>query len=233
MKIKETLEKIYTRYNQKIYIEPDPLQFVLEYRDSRDREIAGLIGASLAYGRVELINRAVGSVLSVMGDSPFSYVTRTDKNCISKDFSDFSYRFTRAEHITALILGIQRVIREYGSLEACFLAGYSGDDDNIIPALTHFMGEISNHCPIGHLCADPSKKSACKRNHLFLRWMVRSDPVDPGVWTGISPSKLVIPLDTHMFAIGRILGFTRKKSASIHTALEVTRGFRQICPKTL
>lgn len=82
----------------------------------------------------------------------------------------------------------------------------------------------------GHLLADPGKSSACKRSHLFLRWMVRKDRVDPGGWDSVSPACLVVPIDTHMYRIGSVLGFTRRKSADKMCALEITRGFRRLAP---
>ena len=75
-----------------------------------------------------------------------------------------------------------------------------------------------------------TKKSACKRLHLFLRWMVRKDTIDPGPWPGLPASKLIIPLDTHMHRIARSLGFTKKKQANIKTAIEITAQFNKINP---
>ncbi len=76
----------------------------------------------------------------------------------------------------------------------------------------------------------PARGSACKRLNLLLRWMVRRDDVDPGGWSGISPSLLIIPLDTHMDAIGRSLGFTCRKQPDLKAALEITDGFRKALP---
>ncbi|MBW2545477.1 MAG: TIGR02757 family protein, partial [Deltaproteobacteria bacterium] len=76
----------------------------------------------------------------------------------------------------------------------------------------------------------PAKGSACKRLNLFLRWMVRRDDVDPGGWDDIPPSKLVIPLDTHMHRICLAFGFTKRKQADMKTALEITDSFRAIVP---
>jgi uncharacterized protein (TIGR02757 family) len=73
--------------------------------------------------------------------------------------------------------------------------------------------------------------SACKRLHLFLRWMARKDEVDPGVWSGLDPARLMIPLDTHMFRIARTLELTRRKQADMRAALEITEAFRTICPE--
>ena len=60
--------------------------------------------------------------------------------------------------------------------------------------------------------------------------MARSDDVDPGGWEGVSPARLIVPLDTHMFRTGRAMGFTKRKTADIKAALEVTEGFRRIVP---
>ena len=52
----------------------------------------------------------------------------------------------------------------------------------------------------------PSRGSACKRLNLYLRWMVRRDAIDLGVWTRVSPSQLIVPLDMHVIRLGRCLG---------------------------
>ena len=80
------------------------------------------------------------------------------------------------------------------------------------------------------LLARPSLGSACKRLHLFMRWMVRKDDVDPGGWQWISPSVLIIPLDVHMFRAAVALGFTGRKTASCAAAFEITESFRAINP---
>jgi uncharacterized protein (TIGR02757 family) len=75
----------------------------------------------------------------------------------------------------------------------------------------------------------PSRGSACKRLNLFLRWMVRPDDgIDFGIWKKISPSQLIIPLDTHVARIARRIGLTRRTSADWKTALEVTHALRQL-----
>jgi uncharacterized protein (TIGR02757 family) len=61
--------------------------------------------------------------------------------------------------------------------------------------------------------------------------MVRKDEVDPGGWDGIDRAMLLIPLDTHMHRIGRLLGMTERKQADLRTAREVTDGFRELAPE--
>ena len=38
--------------------------------------------------------------------------------------------------------------------------------------------------------------------------MVRRDALDLGVWTRVSPAKLIVPLDTHVIRVGRCLRLT-------------------------
>jgi uncharacterized protein (TIGR02757 family) len=228
--LKNRLDVIYSRYNKREYVAPDPLQFLYNYPKVSEREIAGLVAALLAYGRVAQILKAVSQILAILGPSPRDYLLTRGEKDIVRDFADFKYRFTTGNHLSNLLLGVKDVLNRFGSLEACFLEGYSPDHGTVIPAMSAFVKEISARGESGILAADPIKKSACKRNNLFLRWMVRRDQIDPGGWEGIPGSALVVPLDTHMFRVGTLLGFTRRKQATLKTALEITQGFRMLSP---
>lgn len=227
----QSLEAIYHQFNLPVYVEPDPLQFLYKFPDIRDREIAGFIAASLAYGQVLQINRAVETALSTMHWQPYEYVVGRNNKDITHNFSSFRYRFAQPEHMTHLILGIKQVLTEFSTLENCFLSGYSKTDTSIINGLIFLIKQISRDHNPGHLCIDPTLKSACKRNNLFLRWMVRQDAVDPGGWNSVCPSKLLIPLDIHMHRIGTFMGFTNRRSADLKTAVEITDGFKKIIPR--
>lgn len=228
--ITEKLESIYDRYNRRRFVDPDPLLYLYDYPDVRDRETAGLVAACLAYGRVELIMETVGRVLGIMGPRPAQWAAEAGDKALRKSFRGFVYRFAREDHLVSLILGIQGVIRRFGSLEDCFMAGMPDGDNTTLAGLTLLSHTLDPHGRCGHLLADPAKTSACKRSHLFLRWMVRQDAVDPGGWDRVGPEKLLIPLDTHMYKAGQILGFTRRKAADRRTVLDITAGFRQINP---
>ena len=224
----EKLDSIYMKYNKQKYVDPDPLLFLYEYPDIRDREIAGLVAACLAYGRVEMIMKTLGLVLEKMSSSPFDFITKTRKEDIDELYKGFAYRFAKDYHLSSLLQGIQEVIIEYGSLEKCFRAGMGGEKKTILSGLSHLYEKISKTGMTGHLLADPQKTSACKRSHLFLRWMVRKDAVDPGGWDSVSPGQLIVPLDTHMYSVGKMLGFTKRKNPDKICAFEITAGFRKI-----
>ncbi len=229
--IKCKLENLYQRYNQPNYIHPDPLEFLYLYKDIKDREVVGLIASSLAYGRVKQILKSVSCVLDRMTPSPYVFLKESTHSSMCKIFKGFKHRFANGDHLAALLCGIKNVIEQYGSLNECFAREISDDDRSVIPALNVFATALTTgNCKPGHLIAAPEKGSACKRMNLFLRWMVRKDRVDPGGWHGVSASKLIIPLDTHMHKISLKLGFTTKQQANMRTALEITNGFRQIVP---
>ena len=234
-KLREKLEGLYLRYNHKRFVDPDPLFFLYDYPEVKDREIAGLLAASLAYGRVSMIMATVKAVLDKMGPDLHEFVFRTDRKTLDRLFRGFRYRFASQAHLTALILGIREMLNRHGSIESCFLAaGREGDgekDVDVLRGLAGIYNTVNYRDSAGHLLADPGKASACKRSHLYLRWMVRRDGVDPGGWASVSPGCLVIPVDTHMYKIGRLLGFTKRKSADKTCALEITRGFSRLVPE--
>ncbi len=227
--IKGYLDNLYNKYNRRSFVHPDPLEFLYRYDDFPDREIVGFIASSLAYGRVAQILKSVSSVLDRMSPSPFRFLAVASGKTITKTFSGFRHRFTSDEELSEMLFGIKCVIKKYGSLYRCFKSLSHNGDKTVLPVLSSFMEELCNK---GHssLLPSPSKGSACKRLNLFLRWMVRKDAVDPGEWTGLSPDRLIVPLDTHMHRICRELGFTKRRQADMKTALEITRSFRNIIP---
>ena len=80
-----------------------------------------------------------------------------------------------------------------------------------------------NHAKsLQYLLSSPQDGSACKRMNLFLRWMVRRTPPDLGLWNFVDPSKLVMPLDTHVHRIATFLGLNDRKSADWKTARLLT-----------
>ncbi len=234
------LENIYQRLNRRRYVHPDPLEFLYNYDDLCDREVVAMVASSLAYGRVRQILKSVAAVLEQIGPEPARYLRQTRPSQLRRSLVGFKHRFTTGEHIAAMLIGIRKVTEQYGSLKKCFCDGFRPDDETVLSALRVFVGRITQAITQtdtrvdAHSCfyllPSPARGSACKRLNLFLRWMVRCDDVDPGGWTFVEPSKLIIPLDTHMHKIALNLGATQRKTADMQTALQITDAFRQITP---
>ncbi len=229
---RKTLEDLYVCYNRREFVHPDPVEFLYDYDDLLDREIVGLIASTLAYGNVKQILKSVSSVLGRM-QSPSEYLKGASLKSLRETFTDFKHRFTTGEELSSMLFGIKRVIESHGSLNACFSDGLNEGEDNVIPALSAFVHKLNGAAgnDLGYLIPSPVKGSACKRLNLFLRWMVRCDDVDPGGWSSVPASKLIIPLDTHMHRICLALGLTNLKQANMRTALEITYAFKRFNPE--
>ena len=221
-------EWIYARYNRRGLVHPDPLEFLYRYHCIEDREIAALISSSLAYGRVTMILKSVSAVLGTMGDSPRAFVEGGREESWRELFAGFRHRFTDGADVAALLGGVKRVIASHGSL-GVFLSAARSESGSLVGALDALIERLEEGRKNSLLCR-PALGSACKRHFLMLRWMVRHDEVDPGGWEGLDPAELVIPLDTHMYAVCRSLRFTRRKAADLKTAREITNVFAQMRP---
>ncbi|MHC4426031.1 MAG: TIGR02757 family protein [Planctomycetota bacterium] len=238
-KIKDVLDRLYEKYNHSHFIKPDPLQFVYHYSKPADMEIAALLAAGLAYGRVQQIEKSLSCLFEYMGESPFEFVQNFDRQKRAQ-LKDFKHRFTAGDNISDLLELLRDLFDEFSSVENFFARGYSISDKNIIPALSMFCdslcarymkehgGQLSSG--LKYLLASPVRGSACKRLNLFLRWMVRNDDVDTGLWRSIKRAKLIVPVDVHMSRLCKILGLYDRKTASLSAAVEITESFAKIEP---
>jgi len=202
-------------------------------------EIVAFLAAELAYGRVLQIKQSLAELLGRMGDSPFEFVQNFDEHKRRK-LKDFKHRFTSGGDISDLLILLKGVFGQHGSIERFFVQGYSPSDKNIIPALSKFCdllldmyakahnGRITKG--LSYLLPRPASGSACKRLNLFLRWMVRDDDVDVGLWKSVDKAKLIVPIDVHMGRLCRILGLYDRKTISLSTAVKITENFAEIEP---
>ncbi|MHC4536451.1 MAG: TIGR02757 family protein [Planctomycetota bacterium] len=237
--IKSVLDKLYNKYNHHDLIKPDPLQFVYRYDKPSDREIVALLAADLAYGRVEQIQKSLTNLFERMGESPYEFVRGFGK-IERKKLNGFKHRFNTEQDISDLLMLLKKVLSQYTSIEEFFIKGFNSGDTNIIGGLSKFCKSLLDMYVAEHngktsrglkyLLVDPTNGSTCKRLNLFLRWMVRDDDVDTGQWKSIDKAKLIVPIDVHMCRLCRILGFHNKQTASLSTAIQITKCFAEIEP---
>ena len=217
--LKNLLESLYKKLNKRGLVDPDPLKFLYDYPETKDREIIALLASSIAYGRVAQILKSIDRILLPIEGKPFDFVTSHSENDFLKIYKGFVHRFTTDEDLAKLFRGMKHVLREYGNFENLYLCG-----------VEKFVDEM-NLSQKSYLIPSPADGSACKRLNLFFRWMVRNDEVDPGGWTKANAAKLVVPLDTHAFKAAKILGFTGKKAPNYKAALEITSHYAEIAPE--
>lgn len=226
--LRSVLDALYERYTHAPRIGMDPIAFPRRFEVLADREIVALLAASLAYGRVAQISRNMEALLHRLGPEPSRFVMESPPTALRRALSTFRHRWTDGEAVVGLLLGVRRLREAEGSLEAALSRRLAVREKALLPALADWVQALRINGRPSRLLADPAGGSACKRLHLFLRWMVREDAVDPGGWRSISPRLLMVPVDVHMHRVGRGLRFTRSRQAGLRAVLEITAGFRAV-----
>ena len=215
----------------------DPVSFVWAYDNPEDQEVVALIAATMAYGRVSLLKKAIATVLAPLGESPAQTLRQGLTPELMGAFDGFVYRMTQGDDVVALLRAISTALQKHGSLGALFAAGVEDDDKDYQSALGKFVHTLREYADsdrrgLRYLLSDPTSGSACKRLCLFMRWVVRGpDKIDLGLWDGLDPAKLVMPLDTHIVRISSYLGLTTRKSPDWKMAGEVTRALAKLSPE--
>jgi uncharacterized protein (TIGR02757 family) len=235
------LDALYREFNQADAI-TDPVNLVRRFPSRSDREVAGFCAAALAFGRVASVNGSIETVFGLMGPSPAAFIRSFEPRIHGVAFSSFVHRWTRGPDIVALLWVLRQMLESSGSIEGFFAEGDDPSAPDIGPALTSFSeralaldlrtayGRLPQRPGVCYFFPRPAAGSACKRLNLFLRWMVRRDAVDLGVWTRIAPSRLVVPLDTHVIRLGQCLRLTRYRSPGWRMAADITASLRAIDP---
>jgi uncharacterized protein (TIGR02757 family) len=241
--LRRRLDALYRHYDHR-FVDPDPLQFVRAQRRDEDREVVGLIASALAYGNVRQIKRSIGTVLGVLGPRPARELRRLQPRDVARALAGFKHRFNDGRDVACLFHFLRQMLESAGSVEAFFTAGLDAGDGHVGPALASFAartlaldhgglygeGRLPKDAGVRFFFPSPADGSPCKRLNLYLRWMVRREGVDLGLWRSVEPRRLVIPLDAHVFAIARRVALTRYRSPGWRMALDITARLRRLDP---
>lgn len=195
----------------------DPIMVAHKHKDPT----VSLICALFAYGNVKQIVKFLNSL-------DFSLLQKSDDE-IRESLKNHYYRFQKSEDVIALFIALKR-LNEKSTLEEVFKSGYLKNRSTIegINSLIKTLQEIYPHSSMGYnfLISQVTLKTkgagALKRWMMYLRWMVREDNIDMGLWNGVDKSDLIIPLDTHTFNVSKKLGLLQRKSYDLEAAVELT-----------
>ena len=199
------------------YDKPDPILVALRHRD----EWVSLVCALFGYGRAD-------AIVAFLEGFDFSLLDAEEER-IRRELSQRYYRFQSGEDIVQFFIALRR-LRQEGGLQGVFMEGYttSGSVVDGVNALMEAIGRVNPYQSRGYgfLVGKRVDKrrgaSPLKRWMMFLRWMVRHDAIDMGLWSGVRRSDLIIPLDTHTFAVSQKLGLLERKSYDLQAAVELT-----------
>lgn len=200
---------------------PDPLLIASQYKD----ESIALICALFSYGNAGLIVKFLQSLdFSLLGSS---------EEKIKQALSSHYYRFQNSEDVAALFIALKR-LRSENSIENIFYTGYS-KEENILDGLWCFIEALQAVYPretrgysflMGSVPKKVTSAGTYKRYMMYLRWMVRKDVLDMGLWSKIDKKDLLMPLDTHTFHVSRRLGLLHRKTYDMKASIELTDTLR-------
>jgi uncharacterized protein (TIGR02757 family) len=204
----------------------DPIIVAKRYNDAN----IALICALFAYGNVTQIVKFLDSL-------DFSLLGASDEK-IEKALQNHYYRFQKSEDVIALFIALKR-LNAVTTLEDVFVEAYTPKRSVLdgLDAVITKLYELYPHSSRGYtflLSKVGSKRKgagALKRWMMFLRWMVRKDNIDMGLWSGVDKADLIIPLDTHTFNVGLRLGLLKRKSYDLEAAFELTQTLKSFDAK--
>jgi uncharacterized protein (TIGR02757 family) len=225
--LKEFLDSKYEQYNQKKFIESDPIQVPHNYTSKEDIEISSFLTATIAWGQRKTIIKNSFKMMDLLDNSPYDYIINSTEKEVDKlnikhrTFNEIDFRY--------FIKKLKYIYKDYGNLENLFFENLKG---NTMHNSIHNFKSLffKNNYPLRttkHI-SDPFKGSACKRVNMFLRWMVRKDSngVDFGIWNKISPSHLSCPLDVHSGRVARKLGILNRTQNDHKAVIELDNKLR-------
>ncbi len=233
--LKDFLDEKYFLYNNKKFVETDPISIPHKFTNKQDIEIAAFLAATIAWGnRQSIINNAT-KLMQFMDFSPHSFVTQATPKDI-KVFEKFVHRTFNGEDCMFFIKSLKQLYKKNESLESLFSKGIQPKDATIKNSIVNFREEffsIKHPVRTQKHVSNPLKNSSSKRLCMFLRWMVRKDKagVDFGIWQTIDASKLCLPLDVHTGNVSRKLGLLTRNQNDWQAVEDVTSLLKQLDPK--
>lgn len=211
------------KYECPSFIEGDPIRFPHRYGKARDIEVSAFISAWMAYGSRKVFLEVLERLHRIMDGAggPYRFVVSGSWRSLKNE--GCLYRFYKWADFIALCRRLVDVYSRFESLEELFVPG-EPLDNGVVRLCSEFEGV--NGIPVA------GSTSANKRLYMFLRWMVRKEsPVDFGIWNRVSPTQLLVPVDTHVYTVARSLGLTSRRSADLKTSIEITGKMIEIWPE--
>ncbi|MBO7199112.1 MAG: TIGR02757 family protein [Alistipes sp.] len=229
--MRDLLERLHDRYNNESFIEADPISVPHSFTNTVDREIAGFLAATIAWGNRRAIVQSAHRMMRYMDNAPEDFV----RNATEGDMEylrTYVHRTFNGVDFQDFVRGLRHIITEWGSIGNYFESRYAEHGD-LRPVFSDFRRDFFNvdhdaHCE-KHL-SSIDKGAACKRLCMYLRWFVRRDDrgVDFGLWRGIPMSALYMPLDIHTGRMGRNLGLLSRKQSDWKAVEELTASLREL-----
>ena len=232
--LKTFLDEKVEDYNRPSFINSDPISIPHRFSKKEDIEISGFLAATIAWGQRKTIVKNANRLIEWMDIFPHNFILNFTENDLAP-FRKFAHRTFNGIDCEYFLWALKNIYQNHAGLENAFCGDFDKTDDSVKNAIINFRKiffEMDHPARTGKHVADPARKSAAKRINMFLRWMVRKDTkgVDFGIWTKITPSQLICPLDVHSGNIARKLGLLHRKNNDWQAAEELTLVLKMLDP---
>ncbi|MBP5364714.1 MAG: TIGR02757 family protein [Bacteroidales bacterium] len=227
--LKDMLDERVARYQTRDFIEADPISIPHRFSRKEDIEIAGILAATISWGNRKAIVEKAGQMLDLLCNQPYDFVMNASARDLEM-LSHFVYRTFQQDDLPGFVRAL-RAIYKNGGLERIFTPRQG---EGVKDCISMFRAQMLPHLSQRthkHI-ADVDRGAAAKRINMFLRWMVRpaEGGVDFGLWKGLSPAQLYLPLDVHSGRQGRLLGILTRKQNDWKAVEEITAFLRKLNP---
>lgn len=230
--LKSFLDEKVKQYNTLAFIDDDPIAIPHSFSKKEDIEIAAFFTATIAWGNRKSIMTNARSLMMRMDNAPHDFIVNHTENDLDV-FDGFVHRTFQREDVIFFVTRLQQLYAEYRSLEVLFTPKTGAANMHTVLSEFHqlFFAVPHPKRTTKHI-ANPAKKSAAKRLHMFLRWLVRADAVgvDLGIWKAIPSRILSCPLDVHSGNVARALGLLERKQNDLFAVMELDASLRQMDP---
>lgn len=230
--LKDFLDFKVHEYNQPSFIETDPISIPHRFSRKEDIEVASFITATISWGNRKAILNAANDLMNKFGESPYDFILESNSDQI-KRISNFYYRTFNGSDLSYFILALKNIYVNHDGLESIFTLNAKENLHEAISTFRAIFFELDHPERARKHVSDPMSGSAAKRLHMMLRWLVRRDikGVDFGIWKGISPSILSIPLDIHSGNTARKLGLLNRNQNDLKAVKELDAKCRIFDPQ--
>jgi uncharacterized protein (TIGR02757 family) len=231
--LQELLEQKFNQYHNRDFILNDPISVPHQYEKKEDIEISGFLAATIAWGQRVTIIKNANRLMHLMDNNPYEFIMYA-KDIELLNFEKFVHRTFNPVDCLYFIESLRNIYQNHGGLQTVFEKGYNTDNSikSSISGFRNVFFELPHLKRTGKHIANVNANASAKRINMYLRWMVRNDHrlVDFGIWDGIPPSALHIPLDVHSGNVARKLGLLVRKQDDWKAVEELTSVLRIFDP---
>lgn len=230
----ELLERLHDKYNNPDFIEADPISVPHSFSSRDDREVAGFLASTIAWGNRKAIVKSAHRMMHYMDNAPAEFVREASDEELCR-LQSYVHRTFNGQDFIDFVRSIRHIYDRWGGI-GCFFESRYAETRDMAQVLSEFRREFfavdhNPHCE-KHL-SSIDKGAACKRLNMYIRWFVRRDErgVDFGLWRTIPMSALYLPLDVHTGNMGRALGLLSRRQSDWKATVEITESLRGFDPE--